>query len=1577
MCRSFIALAVVCLFTNLSFSSSIVPFDNLEHLSQTSDAVVVVRALSERTISINGYSEFLRDFEVLDVLKGRVDSQLSIKSGKRTMGDLTNIVHGEFDFHNQDVYLLFLQQQHDGSYYPVCLSYYVFEEISKQGKPYFVPRYEEGALQLLANKKEQILHVYDKEAFVNSIKNYATTGASIETKHIMAPAAEQSLRENIKKASPVHCTFLQSNNGLRYQVKDLGSQSLPIYYQTGGEECSSVASEMNSAVNHMNDNYSGISLNLEGSSTGYVPDCSGNRAYNVSFFGGNYDLYMDQTYGTSRAVMVQFGDPCNEIPALNNCSGTVAFGGTWAIGSHQANGETFNTAVYGYVLVNEGMGNCNCGDFSGNSPISDFSAIIAHELSHTVGLNHISSQYGMANMNPISGAQITNLDVQCMDDLYPGNATADPDTDPNPDPEPTGSPDLRISNCGSVSIANNTVTVSNLQIQNSGNAATTRTTRVAVYVSTNNIINTSDRLMTTATLPVLAAGSSSTFNLSFSTNSIPDGNYLVGMFVDDIGVIPESNESNNTCFDANPRLVIDTTPVGQADLRINQCATVSISGRTVTVNNLSITNSGPVAASAGAVINYYLSADNTITTSDIAMGSFSLPSLGAGASMTIDQSFNTSALSLGDGQYTIGLIVDATNAIEESNESNNSCFDNSPQLVIDTAPPAQADLVIGGCGNVSINGSVVTISNLVVQNSGNATSGTGAKIGYYLSINNAIRTSDYLLGSHSLPRLAANTSTSVTKTYNIAGIDIEDGTYKVGMILDYTNEVAESNESNNTCRDNTPSVIIDSTPPGMADLALSSCGTVTITQTTATISNARVTNRGNLASGAGAIISFYISADQAVSTNDRLIGSTAVSALAPNATASFDQSVVISSLNLEEGTYYLGAIVDGAAVIPESNESNNSCVLISSPLNIASQEPPTGSADLDMTNCGSATVTANQIVISNVVVRNVGGAETDGYSFLGYYLSKDVSIGVDDIYIGYDYVNSLAPNSQSAESASFDVSNIDLDDGEYYIGALADFGDRVSESNESNNGCHINNPTFVVGQSSSSDPVDYIDLIVDCGDVSQTSTSISLNNITVRNQGNASADRIFIGYYLSLDQNITTDDYLLELGQDYIARLGAGAQKIESGSFSLGGIPNGDYYFGAIVDHTNSASESNEQNNSCLVNTTQIKVGVVIDGEPDLAIDCQDAELRGNEIVVSNLTIHNNGDAGSGGYSFAGYYLSEDEIITTSDHYIGYDFVGVLASGATNVQAETFSLNRLNIEDGDYYLGAIADFTSRITESNLSNNTCVYDDVIVQVGQLDEATDGECAQFNFNDFEDGNLGAWVDGGEHAFINAGSSFATSGNRSVAIRGNEANKSSIYSADWIAKGGFSELNISFNYYAFLMESGDSFVLEIDEGSGYSIVKEWKAEVDFETADNERVELRVPLQGDVKLKFRCMSSHTYEYVFLDDIKIERCHTSTRFVPEQASAESQSIAQSIDSEVQVFPNPVSRGDVISIVLDETSQHHETTLYLFDTLGKMLKESSSTSRQITVETGALEAGSYVLMLVEGDDRVVRKIVVH
>ncbi len=1443
MCRSLSALVALCLLSVISFCSSIVPYSNLEHLSTSSDIIVIAKASSEQTITKNGVISFHRNFQIQDYIKGFPTNDITIVSGRKVVGDYTNLIHGEFDFHTGDTYLLFLQEQADGSYYPICLSYYVFQEIRKKGQSFLVPAYEENSLQILQKKKEQILQVYNKDLFVEELKDYASNHSSIDFSKIVADKENQSLTQAIKKATPAHCTYLRTNNGLRFQVRDLDSSELPVYYQNGQDECSAVNREMQDAVQHMNDNYEGISIQMAGRTTGYNPNCAGGNAYNISFFGGNYDVFMEQTFGTSRAVLVQFGDPCNEIPALNNCSGTVAFGGSWAIGSHNANGESFNTAVNGYVIVNDGMGRCNCGDVPAGSPVSEFSAIIAHELSHTVGLNHIASATGSANMNPISGSQITNLDIQCMDDLYPPNNASPPNGEPNPpadEPEPPiGEPDLVSINCGVISQNGSTISYSGLRVRNSG-TENSQATRIAYYLSTDNTITSNDRLVSTASLPALAVGANTAINNSFSLAGIPDGNYTVGVIIDDTNRINESNESNNTCFIQNPNVVISTAPEGQPDLLFNRCGRVTIENNTIAINNIRIENAGTAAVTGNIRVQYYASLDQDITTSDQLLSTQTINGLGIGSVETIAATLDIPDLP--DGNYVIGMLLDGNNQVDESNESNNTCFDNSPRLIIESEIPLP-DLNIS-CGTLSVSETTARLSNVSIRNIGSTISPAGIQATIGLSKDGSL--SNIL--TRSLPAIVVNDSYMLNHNFNIE--------------------------------------------------------------------------------------------------------------------------------NLEEGTYNVVVNVDSANILEEENENNNSCSISNPAIVIEPEEELV--ADLDITNCGVVRQSGNELTISNAIVENIGTGSTNGQFFLGYYLSKNNQINTNDVYLGFDFINTLDAGNQSAESATFNLNNYDLEDGEYFVGLIADFNSRIVESNENNNTCRRGNPKIVIG--SEPEPEKITDLAVTCGSISQSSNSISIRSSFVTNSGNqAITDGFFVGLYLSEDQTITTDDFLVELGQEYVSSLGIGNREPINGNFSLNGIPPGEYYFGIIADHSSDISENNENNNSCVISNRLITIGAPSDDSPDLIATCDQAVVLTNEVKVVNMSVQNQGNNGSGSYSFVGFYISADQEITTDDHYLGYDYVSILNPDASSTESESFDIDDLPLPDGNYFLGAIADFSERINESNESNNACVFSGINIQLGNNGQTGGGSSAPLSDNcenvslaTFENGQIAPWTDGGAHAFINAGSTYAATGQRSFALRGNAGQQSSLFLNDWIDAHSSSSYRLSFNVLTYLVERGDNLIVEIDKGDGYTELDRIEANVDFDPSSNHAVSIDFTSNNRFKLRLRANTSHTYEYIFIDDILIQEC-ASSNFTTVSAQAKIE-VNHSPRMEVKISPNPITLNQTLNVDVEHVYPVGRIDIY--DSAGALRQSNPLVGRQTSVPIHELTNGLYYVSIIADDQQKTQKLII-
>jgi subtilase family serine protease len=90
-------------------------------------------------------------------------------------------------------------------------------------------------------------------------------------------------------------------------------------------------------------------------------------------------------------------------------------------------------------------------------------------------------------------------------------------------------------------------------------------------------------------------------------------------------------------------------------------------------------------------------------------------------------------------------------------------------------------------------------------------------------------------------------------------------------------------------------------------------------------------------------------------------------------------------------------------------------------------------------------------------------------------------------------------------------------------------------------------------------------------------------------------------------------------------------------------------------------------------------------------------------MIIGDI-VKNQGTVGTGSTPFrVGFYLSKDKTITTSDTFLGSRSVSSLAAGASS-QAATQVRIPADLTLGTYFIGAIADDTNVITETNELNN---------------------------------------------------------------------------------------------------------------------------------------------------------------------------------------------------------------------------------------------------------------------------------
>ncbi|MCI0331122.1 MAG: hypothetical protein L0196_09315 [candidate division Zixibacteria bacterium] len=251
--------------------------------------------------------------------------------------------------------------------------------------------------------------------------------------------------------------------------------------------------------------------------------------------------------------------------------------------------------------------------------------------------------------------------------------------------------------------------------------------------------------------------------------------------------------SNTLAQQVSPDLVITTNP-------IIVTPTIASPGSEVILSSWKVQNRG--MRGVGTFNNgYYLSVDPIITRQDTKLGGNTNSQLGGIQLYEWPATTLIIPPNLAPGYYYLGIFVDESNAVLESDESNNF---RSVGLTVALAELKVTSQLIVTPGGVS-RGGTIKLSPLTVQNDGPVSSAP-FRNGVYLSTDPVITTSDLKLGENTSGPVASGTSiTMPAARYRIPGPvpllesrqPITPGTYYVGVLVDEGNSTPESNEGNN------------------------------------------------------------------------------------------------------------------------------------------------------------------------------------------------------------------------------------------------------------------------------------------------------------------------------------------------------------------------------------------------------------------------------------------------------------------------------------------------------------------------------------------------------------------------------------------------------------------------------------------------------------------------------------------------------------------------------------------------------------------------------------------------------------
>jgi hypothetical protein len=412
---SFICILVMYCLPQLAQASSIIPFVNLAKMAIASDAVVLATATEALEVENNGVIRYRTKFKTISPVAGFITDEFEVQNMHlRFDTGIERYVDGEATFEIGADYLLFLRWNNGGGGYwqTILLSYGVFKQHIDVDVKLLAPVQEAMHLQTAARPdgiEAEPLRVYYTGKLVHLLHNVVHNGAEWDGAQAAAPFSPGTFHGAGGRAAPSYCNFMSASQPWpRWQ--DMSTTPLPVHYFVGGDMgCPSAQSKVKSAITIMKNNFSGVNLADAGTHK-IIPNCSGlNGAA-----GGDFTILVNADLGGSRHVVIQFDDPCEEIPDLSGCAGMLSVGGTYydVSATHVHDGIPWRNALYGYVIVNNGTGACLCD--SGDS----YTNMLVHEMTHALGLGHIDPAAGLAIMNASLYKNLTQLDIACANYIY-------------------------------------------------------------------------------------------------------------------------------------------------------------------------------------------------------------------------------------------------------------------------------------------------------------------------------------------------------------------------------------------------------------------------------------------------------------------------------------------------------------------------------------------------------------------------------------------------------------------------------------------------------------------------------------------------------------------------------------------------------------------------------------------------------------------------------------------------------------------------------------------------------------------------------------------------------------------------------------------------------------------------------------------------------------------------------------------------------------------------------------------------------------------------------------------------------
>ena len=675
-----------------------------------------------------------------------------------------------------------------------------------------------------------------------------------------------------------------------------------------------------------------------------------------------------------------------------------------------------------------------------------------------------------------------------------------------------------------------------------------QTVSVKLFLSADNAFDNNDVMLAQATINGLAADSSVQETMSITSPAgLNSGDYYLLLEVDD-------NQSVAQSFRIDDHVIAKNKFSNAHDLEVLNINPQSAANpnEPLQIQFDVIQNGAPYSGNVG--VSIYLSTDQVFDATDLKITTPATISLTGNSPQQLTVNGTTPA-NLTPGQYYAIVLLDNNQQIDEHNEFNNRA---SSVALLNSGPDLYASEVQIP---VSVSPGSSTQITTTIDSTGVPYNGTVDYI-LYASLDSTLNTvTDYNLGSFQA-QFAGQTQVSRSETITIPA-NITPGAYIVFAVVDPSNQIAETLESNNEFL--SLARFLTHTDLSVSNVSAPSAGrpgeSITV--------NFDVQALGQTVSGS-VDYRIYLSSNPSLGSSDIAVfnGNTA---LTNGSIASVESTFSLPSNTLVRQWRIL-VEVDPDNLITESAENNNVSASLSSML--------VSGADLRFAPplIGSNFAFLGQDYRLRGQIENVGIAEAVDFKY-AVYLSDNEVIGTADRQLFLSQEISLNPG----ETFSFDENVLipgNLAIGSQYLGVIVDILSSVPETSELNNAIALEDPVQVVLPSP--------DLVANLIGTPASTASGETINITrlLDNTGVQDATGVRYAYYLSSDLDITTNDILIA---ENTTDLFKGLSDFSSDVIVIpNGVLPGTYYLGLIIDPGQDIQETDESNNVAVSAPVQI-----------------------------------------------------------------------------------------------------------------------------------------------------------------------------------------------------------------------------------------------------------------------------------------------------------------------------------------------------------------------------------------------------